>query len=142
MNCPNCGRELLEGEYCNCAANQPNPQAQQSSQQPPYYNPMPVINPEPSKAYPPGYKIKKKYVAVILAAALGFLGIHNFYLENKEKGLAQVLLSTVGSLIVVGPVISLIWSLVEAVQLFTETINADANGFKIQTFDEALKDNR
>ena len=39
--------------------------------------------------YPEGYKIKKKYVAVILAFTFGWLGIHNFYLGNKTKAIVK-----------------------------------------------------
>ena len=31
-----------------------------------------------------------------------------------------------------------VWAIVDAVELFTEKQDADANGFKIQTFEEAL----
>lgn len=164
MICPNCGKELLEGEVCTCQSAptepvNPNPVAEQTAfadagtyqqsynqQIPPYqqpiYNAPPISNPEPRTDYPKGYKIKKKYVAVILAACLGPLGIHNFYLERKDRGLAQLLICTVGSIFAgLGAVVALVWALVEAVQLLTEDINTDANGFKIQTLDEAFKAN-
>ncbi|MFR5875869.1 MAG: NINE protein [Eubacterium sp.] len=101
-----------------------------------YYVPQEM---QPARTdYPKGYKIKKKYVAVILGAALGALGIHNFYLGNNNKAIAQILLSTVGSIVLVGPVISAIWSLVETVLILIENIDRDANGYKIQTFEESL----
>lgn len=146
MNCPNCNRELLEGEYCNCTANQTAQTQAPPVQTPPepqtYYNPMPIINPQPRTDYPQGYKIKKKYVAVILAALLGPFGIHNFYLGKRERGTAQLLLCTVGSLLFgLGAIAAAIWAIVEAVQLLTEDINADAEGYKIQTLDEAFRAN-
>ena len=199
MNCPNCGRELMEGEVCNCTNNaapvvntppqpqnegfeqaQPQPQPQQPNyyqpeqpQQPNYYQPeqtqQPYYQPDPSQNpgfapqdpnafqqpmapvmpapvvampartdYPEGYKIKKKYVAVILALWLGPFGIHHFYLGDKTKGIVKILLSTVGALVAVGPLVATIWSIVDAVMLLTENTDRDAEGFKIQTFEEAL----
>lgn len=207
MKCPNCGRELLEGEICTCtseqtiennqeqAANevqteasaepveaqeveqqneQPQPEdtyyqpsepapqqgeyqniyqeqgfnqpmygaPQQNyydpNQQAPYYNPV-MAKPEPSTDYPENYKPKKKYVAVILAASLGALGIHNFYLGNNGKATAQLLIALIGSLLFgLGLVVAEVWALVEAVQLLTDKIDADANNFKIMTFAEEL----
>lgn len=189
-NCPNCGRELADGEVCICnvmnqepvnpTAPQPEPTpmadpmptpdsapqyeyhpqpeytqneySQQGYQTVPpqengYYAPVPpVYYPEmkqPARTdYPMGYKIKKKYVAVILAASLGPFGIHNFYLGNKNRALAQVLLSTVGALFTFGISTAAVsvWALVEAVLLLTENIDADGEGYKIQTFEESLKD--
>ena len=195
MNCPNCGRELAEGEVCNCMTNEvfpdaapigepqiveapaytaPQPPVQQPEapvytapqQQDPYTPPVygaapgaayqppvygdpnaayqqpyyaPVVDPPARTDYPEGYKIKRKYVAVLLGFWLGAFGIHNFYLGNQSKAIAQLLLSTVGSLLFfIGPVAAAVWSLVETVQILTESIDKDANGFKIQTFEEAL----
>jgi len=184
MFCPNCGKELQEGEVCTCtqtneeavkAAPVQEPVAEdipvQEAPQQNYYAP-PVqqegFNPQannvavfpgtyydPQKAYenaqpeeklparcdyPEGYKIKKKYVAVLLAASLGMFGIHNFYLGNKDKALAQVLISTVGGLLSfgVGFIAVSVWAIVETVLLLTEDIDRDFNGFKIQTFEEAI----
>lgn len=158
MNCPNCGRELMEGEVCTCTQSEPvaeaapvqEPQYQQPSypngyynpqqyQQQPYYVPAPPAPVAARTDYPEGYKIKRKYVAIILAATLGFFGIHNFYLGNSSKATAQVLIATLGSLFFgLGMAVAYIWAIVEAVQLLTESIDKDANGFKIQTFEEAL----
>lgn len=186
MICPNCGKELEEGQVCTCAAEQNDSQNEaavnqtsvnnndceqnyqeqennseytQNYQEPVqpdagYYNPNPnqyyyvdpnqqqqyyMPNMEPSTDYPEGYKPKKKYVAVILGYALGVFGIHNFYLGNSSRGLAQVLLSTIGCvLFCLGPVASLIWSLVETTLILTDKIDADANNYKIMTFAEEL----
>ncbi|MGN0531410.1 MAG: TM2 domain-containing protein [Eubacterium sp.] len=184
MICPNCGRELAEGEACTCTvspeneahvAEEPVVQApvteepaaeepvannqsyyadpQQNSyyapnfNQPPFagapnqnYYAQPVdFKPASSTDYPDGYKIKRKYVAVILGATLGMLGIHNLYLGNKSRFLAQLLVCVVGSLFFgLGLVAAEIWALVETVQILTDDIDADANGFKIETFEEAI----
>lgn len=172
MNCPNCNRELAEGEICVCTNAQatenaqpqqpvgayyiPNPQPQPQPQtyyQPPYQQagfegyqnnqPQPQFYQpevkEPAKTdYPEGYKIKKKYVAIILGATLGMLGIHNFYLGNSTKAIAQLLLTTLGAMIVVGPVVSLVWSLVETVLILTEDMDADSQNYKIMTLEESI----
>jgi len=174
MNCPNCGRELDEGEVCTCTAapetetpvaqeipaQQEVPYAQPAPQgeyyappqgayyqpntnpnvqyaQPQYY--QPVQTPPARTDYPEGYRIKRKYAAVILAASLGVFGIHNFYLGDNNKAIIHILVATLGSLVVgLGFVASYIWAIVEAVQLLTDYTDRDSNGFKIQTFEEAL----
>ena len=168
MNCPNCGRALAEGEVCNCVQpnSEPAPQTgayytpnteqqatpyatpvyentppagayYQPAAQPPMYSTQAIAIPARTD-YPEGYRIKKKYVAVLLAAILGPVGVHNFYLGNSSKGLAQLLIATIGSLVVVGPIVSAVWAYVEAVMLLTEKIDRDADGYKIQTFEEAI----
>ena len=117
---------------------QQNPYQQYGYQQP-YGAPAPVMPVPARRDYPEGYKPKRKYVAVILAATLGSLGVHNFYLGNKNKGLTQLLICLIGSLFFgLGMVAAEVWAIVDAVDLLTEKQDADANGFKIQTFEEAL----
>ena len=178
MNCPNCGRELAEGEVCNCipaqepvvndapqAAPQQNyyappqeayqqpqqpetyyvppvaaqPYAQQQGQQQ-YYQPQPQPVEVPARTdYPEGYKIKKKLVAVTLAVTLGMFGIHNYYLGNNNKALAQLLVCLIGSLLFgLGAIVAYVWAIVEAVLIFTENEDKDANGYKIMTFEESM----
>lgn len=186
MNCPNCGKELLEGEVCTCTTNnepseasasteyyqpapdpvaeptsnpaqedyqpvfdeQPQQNAYYSPQQPNnYYDPTaqqipyyaPVIQPVARTDYPEDYKPKKKYIAVILAYALGVFGIHNFYLGNNSKGVAQLLLTLLGSLFFgLGIIACTVWVIVEAVQILIDKIDSDANGYKLMTFAEEL----
>ena len=71
---------------------------------------------------------KSKVAAILLAFFLGGLGIHNFYLGNTGKGIAQLLLSTVGALIVFGPFITYIWVLIEFIMLIAGGIKTDAQG--------------
>lgn len=112
-----------------------------------FYDPTQAVNESQPKEkipartdYPEGYKIKRKYVAVILAATLGVFGIHNFYLGDKNRGLAQLLVATVGGIVTFGAafIAAYVWATVEAVLLLTEDIDKDFSGFKIQTFEEAL----
>ena len=123
--------------YDNAAYYQPNNQ-QYYAQQAPYYVPT-TQAPTASTDYPEGYKPKKKYVAVILAATLGAFGIHNFYLGNNGKAVAQLLLTLLGSLVFgLGLIACEIWVLVEAVQILEDKLDADANGYKIMTLAEEI----
>lgn len=120
---------------------QPQTQAYTNYQpqpQPQYYAAPPAPKQPASTEYPEGYKIKKKNVAVLLGILLGPFGAHNFYLGNTTKAIIQIVLSTVGALIIVGPLASAIWSLVETVLILTENIDADSNNYKIMTFEESL----
>lgn len=71
---------------------------------------------------------KSRIAAGILGITVGALGIHNFYLGNTGKGIAQLLLTVLGGCILIGPIVALIWSLVESIQLFTGKIVKDGKG--------------
>ena len=116
------------------------PPYQQPQQGMPVYMPPVMAMPAAARTdYPEGYKIKKKYVAVLLGATLGPLGIHNFYLGNQSKAIAQLLICVIGSLLFgLGAIAAAVWALIETVQLLTEDIDRDANGYKIMTFEESL----
>jgi TM2 domain-containing membrane protein YozV len=75
---------------------------------------------------------KSKMAAGLLGIFLGTFGIHNFYLGYTNKAIAQVLLGTVGSCLVVGPIISGIWGLVEGIQILTGSIDKDAQGVPLK----------
>ena len=100
--CHNCGKELAPGAAvclaCGVAA---APQAQKSD--------------------------KNKLVAALLAFFLGGLGIHNFYLGYKGKAIAQLLLSLIGWIIVIGPLVAGIWALIDFVMILVDKI-PDSDG--------------
>ncbi len=78
------------------------------------------------------YQKKSKLAAGLLGILLGWLGIHNFYLGYTDRAIVQVLLGTVGSLLCgLGPMISGIWGLVEGIQIFTGSIQTDAQGIPL-----------
>ena len=143
MFCSNCGRPLKDGEVCSCMNNENNanyvnngsnasyyepPQQQFYTEQQYHYTPSSSF--DPSK-YPEGYIPKNRYVAAILALIVGNLGIHNFYLGNREKAISQLLLSTVGVIVLVGPIISSVWALVDLVNILTK-VRTDANGYNLK----------
>lgn len=70
---------------------------------------------------------KSKIAAGLLALFLGTLGIHNFYLGYKGKGIAQLILTTIGAFLVIGPIISSIWAFVEMILIFMGNINDSDN---------------
>ncbi|PPC91842.1 MAG: hypothetical protein CTY34_02340 [Methylobacter sp.] len=66
--------------------------------------------------------VKYKYVAVVLAAILGGLGAHRFYLGYYKIGLAQIAITalTLGY--------GVMWGVIETVLLLGGHINRDAKG--------------
>ena len=88
-------------------------------------------------AVPPGTQQKSKITAGLLALLVGF-GIHNFYLGYVGKGVAQLVLLLLGwilSLIGIGFIFVgavAIWQLVEAIMIFSGSINKDAKGIPLK----------
>lgn len=101
--CPNCGAQTMQGAaVCtNCGVALGN---------------APINN----------VQGKSKLAAGLLGILLGSFGVHNFYLGNTGKAVAQLLITllTCGA----GSLISGIWGLVEGIQILTGSINTDANG--------------
>ena len=100
--CENCGQPLTAGaDFCvNCGA--------KTSEQ---------INPAEQKS---------KLAAGLLGIFLGSFGIHNFYLGNTGKAVAQLLITLLSC--GVGAAVSGIWGLVEGILILTGSINTDAKG--------------
>jgi TM2 domain-containing membrane protein YozV len=115
--CKQCGIKIPEGtKFCpECGANQSN-----------------VSEPKPNQPILNGVEQKSRLVAGLLGIFIGTLGIHNFYLGYNKNGIIQILLTTLGSFILIGPFISWIWSLIEAINIFTGGIKVDANGIPLK----------
>jgi TM2 domain-containing membrane protein YozV len=137
MKCPKCGRETQDKtKFCGwCGANMSNPfQSKEKPIEPEVMDAKDVksqsTNPtnNPAGANEP----KAKLVAGLLALFLGGLGIHNFYLGFTQRGLYQLLLSTVGSIVLVGPIFAWVWAFIEAIQIFTGELKFDASGNKLK----------
>lgn len=79
-----------------------------------------------------GVTYKSKMAAGLLGIFLGSLGIHNFYLGYTTKGIVQLLLTTVGACLIIGPIISWIWGIVEGIMCLTGSINQDAKGLPLK----------
>lgn len=69
---------------------------------------------------------KSRIIAGLLGIFLGYLGIHNFYLGNKDKAMAQLLITVLSCFTL--SVISGIWGLVEGILILCGNINVDGNG--------------
>ena len=124
------------------------------SSQPPYYQQQAQPRYEqPSYKQPPiyaqqtyyqaaqqqpgyGYAQKSKIVAGLLGLFLGGLGVHNFYLGYTGKAVAQLLLTLIGWIILIGPIISGIWALIEAVLILCSSYGSnwhrDGRGQELQ----------
>ena len=62
--------------------------------------------------------------------------MHNFYLGYTGKAVAQLLLTLIGWIILIGPIISGIWALIEAVLLLCSSYGSnwhrDGRGQELQ----------
>lgn len=79
---------------------------------------------------PAGYKQKSRLAAGILGILTGTFGLHNFYLGNNQRGLTQLLLAVLGSVVTLGisTLIVMIWGITEGVKLLEHRVNVDAYG--------------
>lgn len=66
---------------------------------------------------------RQKVVAALLAFFLGTLGIHDFYLGYKGRGIIKIVLTVT----VFGAIVSEIWALVDFITILTGS-KKDANG--------------
>ena len=93
-----------------------------------------IRRPNSSPGY--GYAQKSKIVAGLLGLFLGTLGVHNFYLGYTGKAVAQLLLTLIGWIILIGPIISGIWALIEAVLILCSSYGSnwhrDGHGQELQ----------
>ncbi|MFZ9138851.1 MAG: NINE protein [Bacilli bacterium] len=138
MKCPKCGRETQDKtKFCGwCGADMNNPfQNKEKPIQPEVMDEKDVKRQQSTESNPnpnPMQEPKSKLVAGLLAIFVGGLGIHNFYLGYTQRGIIQLILSTVGSILFIGPIISWLWAFIEGIQIFTGEINRDANGVKFK----------
>ena len=122
MYCGKCGQDVAQSPYCKgCGCATVN-NAQGAQQQ---------ANQQTSQMHP-HHEAKSKIAAGLLAILIGGLGIHNFYLGFTGKAVAQLLMSTVGILLIFPPIAAAIWALVEGIQILTGTIRVDARGIPLK----------
>lgn len=117
-------QQPAQPQYTQPAYNQPPIYAQQA-----YYQ---AAQQQPGY----GYAQKSKIVAGLLGLFLGTLGIHNFYLGYTGKAVAQLLLTLIGWIILIGPIISGIWALIEAILILCSSYGSswhrDGRGQELQ----------
>lgn len=93
-------------------------------------------NPYTQPQYGAGYSNKSKMAAGLLGIFLGAFGVHNFYLGNTGKAVAQLLLTLVGWILLgLGPLAAAIWGLVEGILILTSRYGSpwhkDADGLEL-----------
>lgn len=69
---------------------------------------------------------KSKIAAGLLGIFLGAYGVHNFYLGNTGKAVAQLLITILSCFTL--SVVSGIWGLIEGIMILTGSITTDAAG--------------
>ena len=126
MNCPNCGATVQPGinrcEKCGSFVEQaPTPPPASAVQ----YVPVAQI-PVPVAPGPP----KSRIVAGLLGIFLGGLGIHRFYMGCAGIGVAQLLLTVVGSWFTCGVtgIVAWMWGLTEGILILAGAISTDGEG--------------
>lgn len=82
----------------------------------------------------PASQQKSRIAAGLFGIFLGGLGIHNFYLGNKDRGLVQLLVCTIAGIFTCGiaSTAMAIWGLVEGIMILTGGITTDANGVPLK----------
>ena len=79
---------------------------------------------------------KSKIAAGLLGILFGSLGVHNFYLGNTGKAVAQLLLTLIGWIVLIGPVIAGIWGLIEGILILTSSTGSewhkDGKGYELR----------
>ena len=76
---------------------------------------------EEKKQYPWLPEGKEFIVAILLCIFLGTLGIHNFYLGEKKKGLLKLIATVAGALIIVGPGFSAVLALIDLIKMVSNS---------------------
>ena len=69
----------------------------------------------------PEKSAKQRGIFIIIAILLGALGIHNFYAGYYSKGTKQLLITILGALIVIGPLVSFCWAIYDAVNTVNDS---------------------
>jgi TM2 domain-containing membrane protein YozV len=114
--CQSCGTQMDDSQaFCtNCGAPQNGTQQfQQSAQQ-------------FQQGAPANPNAKSKLAAGLLGIFLGAWGVHNFYLGNTGRGVAQIIVT------IVTCGIGALWGFIEGIMILTGSINTDANGIPLQ----------
>lgn len=99
--CGNCGKPVTPGSAVCMSCG---------------YALTPAVNPDS----------KSKMAAGLLGIFLGSFGVHNFYLGNTGKAVAQLLITVLSCFTL--SMISGIWGLVEGILILTGSINTDGKG--------------
>ena len=69
---------------------------------------------------------KSKIAAGLFGIFLGVFGVHNFYLGNTGKAVAQLLITVLSCFTLA--IVSEIWGLIEGIMILSGSITTDAQG--------------
>lgn len=162
--CKTCGKAMDDSysvcPYCGAAVESsanPNPGPQQAQPNPPYNAPYGQSNQQQyyggapygqaeqqpyqqpyqpvNNGYTPAPRPQRSaYIAAILAFLGGMFGLHNFYLDNKNRAICQLVVSLVGLVLTFGTatIAMEIWAIVEGVKILRGDINTDGTGALIK----------
>lgn len=134
MNCKHCG-QIIEDNVSACphcgAAAEAAPAAESSHT----YESVPTPEVTPAPAAPVAEQKSRMaagLMGILFGIFLGGLGIHNFYLGNTKKAVIQLVICLAGSCLIIGPLVSGIWCLVDGIQIISGNINVDGNGVPLK----------
>ena len=124
--CGNCGEKLVPGSaYCvHCGTPSGNPAVQTAA-------------PRPRKTC-------SRYAAAAFGIVMGAYGVHNFYLGNVGRGIAQIAITLVVYSLVMsgvlpgfaGLLLSGLWGFIEGVRILVGEIKTDAHGTPLRQWNE------
>lgn len=117
------GQTNQQQYYGGAAYGQANQQYQQPYQPPVNTGYTPAPRPQ-----------RSAYIAAILAFMGGMFGLHNFYLDNKNRAICQLVVSLVGIVLTFGvaTIAMEIWAIVEGMKILRGDINTDGTGALIK----------
>lgn len=143
--CPYCGvspdvvpqQENAQPEHA--APEQQYNQQYQYNNVPPYQQGAPLRGDFSQKTEIPEYTPaprpqRSAYVAAFLSIFLGMFGVHNFYLDRKNRALTQLLITVIGTAITFGAAALAmeIWAVIEGLKILRGEINTDGTGEMIK----------
>lgn len=122
MYCKSCGNYMGDSAYCSkCGAKAEGSDANFT------------INDDPNHSTSHhNVERKSKLAAGLLGIFLGGLGIHNFYLGFTNKAITQLLLGTIGWILIIPGCVSWIWGLIDGILILSGSVPTDANGVPLK----------
>jgi TM2 domain-containing membrane protein YozV len=129
LSCPNCGASIPPAAprctRCGSPVQRPEPQGGLLPA-----GALPGLYAPPPAPLLPVVAVKSKQTAAILAYALGWAGMHRFYLGFVTLGIVQLMLSVLFGFCTYGLsfLVALAWGIVEGVLIQNGTISRDADG--------------
>lgn len=134
MNCEYCG-QLIDENVSFCPHCGKSMQKESAKEQSYTYESAPDAQPVRTTVVPAAEQKSRMaagLMGILFGLLMGGLGIHNFYLGYTKKAVTQLLISILGACLIVGPLVSGIWCLVDGIRILAGDINVDANGVALK----------